>query len=277
MPSPKQQTWKDLFDGAADLPQEKLRWWLSDRLDCSLTELPLSSLPTEQEVDAFLDAVNRLRSGEPVQYICGRTPFRGLTLEVTPDVLIPRPETEQLVQLALDHVIQPKNRVLDVGTGSGCIALSLKQERPDLHIEGTDVSDSALQIAKRNAETHNLNVPFRQADLLKEEPPHSWDVILSNPPYIGESERGDLPKEVKEFEPQGALFSGEDGLDHIQKLLQQALLVLKPGGRILLETGETQGAELNKIAEELGYAVTHWKDLAGRERFRLLERVRPRA
>jgi release factor glutamine methyltransferase len=193
-------------------------------------------------------------------------------LRVTPDVLIPRPETEQLVQLALDRVLRPRDRVLDVGTGSGCIALSLKQESPDLQVEGTDVSEPALQVARQNAADLNIPVSFHHSDLLAAEAAGSWDVIISNPPYISPTERSALPQEVRDFEPEEALFSGSDGLDHIRRLLQQSLRVLAPGGRLLMETGEDQGPALTQAAARLGYSIEHLPDLAGRERFRILKR-----
>jgi len=160
-------TWRDLFAAAQEIPEEKLRWWLSDRLDLPLTALPFSANPASEDQTAFERAVVRLRSGEPVQYICGRAPFRHLLLQVSPAVLIPRPETEQLVQIALDQVLQPGDRVLDVGTGSGCIACSLKQERPDLTVEATDFSEAALAVARQNANRLGLDITFRQADLLQ--------------------------------------------------------------------------------------------------------------
>jgi release factor glutamine methyltransferase len=273
MPSPEPATWRDLLAGTGGIPETTLRWWLSDFLNCPLTRLPLEDTPTEADREAFRQAAERLAAHEPVQYVCGRTPFRSLVLTVTPDVLIPRPETEQLVQLALDRMIRPGDRVLDVGTGSGCIALSLKQERPDLEVEATDVSNSALEVARKNAQRLGLDVQFRQADLLASEAPSSWDVIISNPPYIGTGERAGLPPEVREFEPSGALFSGADGLDHLRILLEQSQQALAPEGRLVIETGETQGPALDRLAGSCGFKIEHIKDLAGRERFRLLSRT----
>lgn len=272
MPSPDSSTWQQLFAGEPDLPVEKLRWWLSDRLDCFLTALPLSARPVPEELQAFREAVRRLRAGEPVQYICGRAAFRNLTLRISPAVLIPRPETEQLVQLALDRVLRPGDRILDVGTGSGCIALSVKQEAPGSCVEGIDLSSDAVAIARENARIHELEISFREADLLSHEPESAWDVILSNPPYIAETEKLDLPVEVRDFEPAEALFSGKDGLEHIRRLLGQARTVLRPHGRILLEAGETQGMAIRRLATDLGYTHTSLQDLAGRERFHLLTR-----
>lgn len=273
MNRPEATTWKDLFAETSSVPDELLRWWLSDARGCSLTTLPLDTSPTASEREAFHHAVQRLSTGEPVQYVCGTTPFRHLTLHVSPAVLIPRPETEQLVQWALDLGIPHQARVLDVGTGSGCIALSLKQERPDLFVEGVDISAEALEVANQNARELELRVNFRQGDLLSAEPDASWDVVISNPPYIAETERLNLPQMVRDFEPPEALFSGLDGLHHIERLLREASRVLTPQGFVLMETGETQGNAIRTLAEEQGWTHQHRMDLAGRERFHLLRRA----
>jgi release factor glutamine methyltransferase len=187
-------------------------------------------------------------------------------------VLIPRPETEQLVQLALDHALKPGDRVLDVGTGSGCIALALKQERPDLQVEGCDLSGDALEVARHNAECLGLDVPFRQADLLAGEAPGSREVILSNPPYIDPEERSTLPENVREFEPEVALFAPGAGRELLEKLIAQAREVLVPGGHLFMETGETQHPRLLEIAHAAGWRARSLRDLAGRDRFIWLTR-----
>lgn len=218
----------------------------------------------------FEAACERLRRGEPVQYVCGRAPFRELELMVDDRVLIPRPETEQLVQIALDELIRPGDRVLDVGTGSGCIALSVKKARPDCVVEGRDVSEDALEVARENAKGLGLEVAFTSGHLCKGEPDESWDVILANLPYIGETERADLPAEVREFEPGLALFSGADGTDLVLELMEDARRVLRTSGTLLLETGENQGHIYRPAAEKLGWHIECGSDLAGRERFWVL-------
>lgn len=233
----------------------------------SLTHLPLQAPVSDADQVAFTEAVSRLKQGEPIQYICGRAPFRDLELKVDPRVLIPRPETEQLVQIALDRFIRPGGRVLDVGTGSGCIALSIKKARPDCRVEGRDISEDALNVARENAEQLALDVTFKQADLLSGEPFRSWEVIIANLPYIGENEKPALPADVREFEPHLALFSGADGTDLILQLLAQARQVLTPDGLLLLETGENQEAVWHEAAEKLGWRIEGIRDLAGRKRF----------
>jgi len=263
-------TWGTLLKKADGVQSDLLHWWLSDFTDAALTRLPLEQMPSQTEQETFAAAVERLRKGEPIQYVCGRAPFRHLDLLVTHDVLIPRPETEQLVQWALDLDLPPESRILDVGIGSGCIALSLKQERPDLQVKGIDISSAALNVARQNAERLSLEVEFQQADLLQQEPALDRDLLIANLPYIGETERPDLPETVRDWEPGIALFSGTTGTDTIEHLLLQAPRVLTPKGRVLLETGETHTPFLTSFAEQHGWALTSKRDLAGRERFHLL-------
>lgn len=264
-------TWQHLFNHYADVPAEKLRWWLSDRLELSLTALPMRDCPDEKLRGEFVAAAERLRRGEPVQYVCGRAPFRDLELVVDARVLIPRPETEQLVHIALEEVIRPGDRVLDVGTGSGCMALSIKKARPDCVVEGRDVSTDALDVARENARRLGLEVAFAPGHLCKQEAEGSWDVILANLPYIGEKKRVELPKEVREFEPDLALFSGPDGTDLVLELMEDAGRVLSASGTLLLETGEQQGHLYRPAAGKLGWHIEGRCDLAGRERFWIMQ------
>lgn len=259
--------WATLLTEATAIPREKLHWWLSDRLDCSLTQLPLQAIPTEADAEAFASACLRLTRGEPVQYVCGRAPFRDLELKVDARALIPRPETEQLVQWALDAPIPPAARILDVGTGSGCIALALKKSRPDCQVTGLDISADALDLARENARALGLDVTFIQTDLLQNQAFRSAEIIIANLPYIGENEAADLPAEVRDFEPHLALFSGPDGTDLIRRLLREAKEVLTPNGRLFLETGENQSAIWQREADALGWQLEGRNDLAGRPRF----------
>jgi len=206
----------------------------------------------------------RRRSGEPVSYIVGRREFYGLDLQVTADVLIPRSETELLVDLALERlpVGQPA-RVLDLGTGSGAIALVLASERPGLEIVAADVSEAALAVARRNAREHGFDVDFVRSDWLESLGPDPFDVIVSNPPYVAESdphlERGDLP-----FEPRIALVGGRDGLACIREIAAGARDRLRPGACLLVEHGYDQGERCVELLRDLGYAgVTDFPDLAG--------------
>lgn len=258
---------------AAAVPEAKLRWWLAWHCGCALTMLPLDDIPSAAAAEAFAAAVRRLASGEPVQYVCGAAPFLDFEVKVSPDVLIPRPETEQLVHLALRHAIRDGHRVMDVGTGSGCIAIAIQLARPKCVVLGTDISAAALTLARENAECLGAPVTFRQSDLLAGIPPASQDVIVANLPYIGEAERGDLPGEVVDFEPHTSLFAGEDGTTLVVRLLTEAREVLANEGKIVLETGESQGHVYTSAAERLGWRIENHQDLAGRPRFWILERA----
>jgi release factor glutamine methyltransferase len=221
-------------------------------------------------VRAFQNAVRRRAvEREPVAYILAHRGFRRLDLAVDPRALIPRPETELLVEvgLALPHGA----RVLDVGTGSGAVALALKDERPDLLLTGSDLSDDALALARANGERLGLEVAWLRADLLADVP-DEFDAILSNPPYVAESERGSLAPEILRHEPLQALFSGPDGLTAIRALLDQ----IADRGRVAmvaLEVGAGQAEEVSRLMREARFgSVRVERDLAGIERVVVGER-----
>jgi release factor glutamine methyltransferase len=204
----------------------------------------------------------RRRAGGPISYITGWREFYGIRLCVTPDVLIPRPETELLVELVIERVASG-SRVLDLGTGSGAIAIAIACKRPDLAIVGTDISEAALAIARRNARDHRLDIELVHSDWFEALGPGRFDLIVSNPPYIAAGdahlERGDVC-----FEPRVALVGGEDGLACIRTIAMQAPSRLRPGGRLLLEHGYDQGDRCVELLRELGYAeVEDFKDLPG--------------
>ncbi len=268
--SPPRETWRELISQSPGVPSEKFRWWLSDLLDCPLTQLPLDSRPDSVLRDRFLDALQRLERNEPVQYICGKAPFLDFEVRVTPDVLIPRPETEQLVDRVLQQLPDTPLNILDVGTGSGCIAIALKRARPQWTVRAVDLSKKALAVARENARILGAEISFSQADLLRGLPPNSVDGIVANLPYIGEAERGDLPAEVRDHEPGLALFADHDGTALVLELMRQARTVLRASGRIFLETGEHQTAVYRNAAAELGWHLESFRDLADRERFHVL-------
>ncbi len=215
-------------------------------------------------VRAFQGFVRRRSVGrEPVAYILGRKGFRHIDLRVDASVLVPRPETELLVEAGLE--LARGARVVDVGTGSGAIALALKQERPDLLVCGTDVSAEALRVARANAAELELDVTFAEGDLLAGT--GKCDAILSNPPYIAEGDRGSLPPEIVAHEPAGALFAGADGLDVIRRLVPEAARVLPAGGLLAIEVGAGQAPAVGELFEAEGFAeVQARRDLAGIER-----------
>jgi release factor glutamine methyltransferase len=206
----------------------------------------------------------RRRSGEPVAYIVGRREFYGLELQVTADALIPRSETERLVDLALERLPPASSaRVLELGTGSGAIALALAALRPGLRIVATDISRGALALARRNALEHRAEIYFVRCDWFASVGAEPFDLIVSNPPYVAAGdphlERGDLP-----FEPRIALVGGADGLDCIREIAAGARDRLRPGGCLLVEHGCDQGRRCVELLRELGYAgVTDFPDLAG--------------
>lgn len=250
-----------------EIPSETLRWWLSDLLSCPQTMIPWHETPTPEQKTAFCEAIARLVHKEPVQYVCGRAPFLEMTLKVTPAVLIPRPETEQLYQLMSERIPCPPGSILDVGTGSGCLAIALKRKWPAAQVTAIDISHEALDVARENAAAHSAEIRFLQGDLLTGQLPRSADLIVANLPYIGEKERDAVPADVRDFEPHLALFAGEDGTDLVLRLLEQAREVLRPDGWIFLETGETQTEVYQSASDRLGWSLQSFRDLAGRERF----------
>lgn len=211
---------------------------------------------TVAQAERFDAVVTRRRAGEPVAYLVGRRGFRWLDLAVDPRVLIPRPETEHLVEAALE--LPEGARVIDVGTGSGAVALALAHERPDLHVFGTDVSAEALAVARANATRLGLDVAFVRADLLGGLTA-PLDAVLSNPPYVPDEER--LPPDVDLFEPRIALRAGPDGLDVIRALVPQAAA---RAPFLALEIGEWQADEVVALCRAAGYAEVGTRpDLAG--------------
>ncbi len=216
----------------------------------------------------FHSLLVRRAAGEPIAYITGRREFWSLDLAVTPDVLIPRPETELLVELALRRISQSaQTDIADLGTGSGAVALAIAHERPRAAVLATDISVAALAVARANAQHLDLdNVQFMQSDWCAALDKRRFDVIVSNPPYIAESDvhlsRGDL-----RFEPRAALASGSDGLDAIYAIVRDAPMFLKPGGWLLFEHGHDQGAAVRELLGKSGFVeVFTAPDLAGRER-----------
>jgi release factor glutamine methyltransferase len=214
----------------------------------------------EAEVDRFRELMKRRARGEPAAYITGQREFYGLAFEVNKDVLIPRPETELIVDKAREK--EPR-RLLDIGTGSGCIAVACAVRLPEATVVATDISDKAIAVARRNAETHGVSdrVEFRQGDLF--EPiadDERFDLIVSNPPYV--SKGGALP-EVDEHEPHLALYPGESGLEILEKLIPGARAHLRPGGALIAEIADEQAGSVRELAEAHFGEVTVHPDLAG--------------
>ena len=207
---------------------------------------------TPEELATYRSRVQRRAAHEPVQYILGETEFWSLPLKVCPDVLIPRADTEVLVEEALAR-IDGSVALLDVGTGSGAVALALAREKPELLVTALDCSDAALAVAQDNAARNGLaeQVTFLKGDLA-ELPEGRYDLVVSNPPYIAADEWDDLMPEVREHEPRLALYGGEDGLDAYRHLARQARQVLNPGGWLLVEVGATQAEEVKALFSAAG-------------------------
>jgi len=260
-----------LLAAHTDRPQVEAELLLTHLLDQPRTYLyahPEVSLTSEQ-VTTYTKWAQHRAAGEPLPYITGQIEFFGLTFAVTPDVLIPRPETETLVEAALDWLkAHPAATAVDVGTGSGCIAVALAVHVPALRLYATDISRAALDVARTNAERHNVadRITFLEADLLTPlpEPLH---LIVSNPPYIAEGEWYALPLSVRQ-EPRRALLAGVDGLDAIRRLVQQARARLASGGLMLAEIGEWQGEAAQALAQAAFSKadVSILPDLAGKDR-----------
>ncbi len=264
-----------------------------------------------EPVDAgnYFAFIARRAAGEPTQYIIGKQEFWGLEFEVNPSVLIPRPETEHVVEVALKRLSSrrsemdyreaaegPKIRIADVGTGSGCVAIALAKERPSAEIVATDISSAALELARRNAVRHSIasRIEFMQTDLLsallhpdaiggRPEPRdsqiathrwHSFGLIVSNPPYIARDEAATLEREIREHEPGAALFGGPSGTEIYDRLIEQAGMLLDSGGNIVLELGYNSAPHVASLLESAAWRrVEITNDLAGIPRVIAAERA----
>ncbi len=229
--------------------------------------------PSEEKRSVFRDFVKRRGAGEPVAYLVGFKEFYSLSFKVDRNVLIPRPETEQLVLEAIDFLKSfpegSKAEVCDVGTGSGAIAVTLAKHRPKtlkaLTVVAVDLSPEALAIAKENAQTHGVVIRFVESDLLGAVS-GPFDLIVSNPPYVSASEYEALPDDVKKFEPKLALLAGPKGTEVIERLLVEAAAKLSPGGRLLLELSPMIADQVRTLFGDAWSSVSLLDDLAGRPR-----------
>jgi release factor glutamine methyltransferase len=220
---------------------------------------------TGDEENRYNATITERSTGKPSQYITGHQEFWGLDFIVTPAVLIPRPETEHIIETVLELAAANRfARIADVGTGSGCIAVALAKELPQAKVDAVDLSREALEIARANAARHEVGsrIAFRESDLLAALPQAEFDLVVSNPPYVGESERDKVQKQVRDFEPKMAVFSGEQGLDIYRRLIPQAGAALVPGGWLVMEMGySVEEAVRGLLAGWDNIRVTH--DLQG--------------
>lgn len=224
-----------------------------------------------EDLNVFQSALERIIQDEPIQYINGYADFMGERFKVTSDTLIPREDTAGLVELAIDYLEQSTNaKVLDIGTGTGIIPIMLAKRFSGTDIWACDISPAALSVAKANAQWHDVSVKFVESDLLAAFPAdQSFDVIISNPPYIGEDELEVMDKSVKKFEPQQALFAKAAGLAIYQRLAADIKRYIQPNGLILLEIGYRQGAAVSAIFQKQfsKAEIVVKKDLNGQDRY----------
>ena len=208
-----------------------------------------------ERAGAFEKLLRRRLAGEPLAYVTGKREFCSRPLVVTRDVLIPRPETETLAELAIETAGRMKNpRILDLGTGSGCLAVTLSLEADGCEVFASDVSAAALAVAKRNARAHGARVRFVHSDLLDCFAKSSFDMIISNPPYVSEAEYAELSPQIRRYEPPTALLGGKDGLACITKIAAAAGTALREGGFLLLEIGASQAENAERIVRENGFS-----------------------
>ncbi|WP_022836089.1 peptide chain release factor N(5)-glutamine methyltransferase [Salisaeta longa] len=263
-----------LTAAACEQPRRTAVWLLADLLSLATARLLAfddATVPPEQAA-RYRTWVRRRAAGEPLQHIVGHVSFCGLRIAVSPAVLIPRPETEEVVQAALARIDdRAAPRILDVGTGSGCIALACKHKRPDAQVTGVDVSASALAVARRNAARLDLSVALVEADARAASFPNvvpgGCDLLVSNPPYIPDAEAHTLDAVVRDYDPALALFAGDDPLTFYRCIAQHAATVLASGGWCVFETHAdfaTGVADVLRAHGFTGVAVQH--DLGGRPR-----------
>lgn len=227
-------------------------------------------LTLEQE-EQLNDIIARLQQGEPLQYIEGKAPFCGMNFKVRPGVLIPRPETAELVEWIAHDITTQSTRILDLGTGSGCIAISLSKKLPQAMVEACDISTEALAVAKENNEQNNTNVEFFHHDILDRTTPlpRSYNMLVSNPPYIKQSEEAEMEDHVTQWEPHTALFVPDDDVLRFYRAIAEIgqTEALLPGGSIYVEINQALGKETVELFESYGYKeVELRKDIYGNDR-----------
>ena len=245
---------------------EALAWWILEEE----TGLSRSQILTGRKISKnfahMQETINRLLHFEPIQYIFGHTEWCGLDLNVTPATLIPRPETAELVETITNYHLPITNcRVLDIGTGSGCIAIALKKAHPQWQVTGIDISAEAIEIAKENAARNNVEIDFKQADIFSDEIETigTFDIVVSNPPYICEKEKVTMSPNVLDFEPASALFVP----DSDPLLFYRRIASLKLGKQLFFEINEAYPQEVVNLLENLGYtSIQVTKDIYGKPR-----------
>lgn len=224
---------------------------------------------TEEQTILLHSILDRLKTFEPIQYIIGETEFFGLPFHVTKDVLIPRPETEELVELILNENKKSGLKVLDIGTGSGAIAIALAKHLEKGYIEAWDISEEALKIATLNAKSNAVDITFRNVDVLKDYPTYTkFDIVVSNPPYILEKEKSRMDQNVLDYEPHTALFVPDNnGLLFYDRIADIALDLLEPNGKLYFEINQAKGESTVELVKSKGFInVSLFQDLNKNDR-----------
>ncbi|PCF47152.1 peptide chain release factor N(5)-glutamine methyltransferase [Staphylococcus delphini] len=248
-----------------------IQWFMMDTLQWSRTSLILNEMTPmpESTLKQLNDGLSRLLTGMPVQYVVGQAEFYGRQLKVTSDVLIPRPETEEVVHYFLTQLAAAKV-VADIGVGSGAIAVTLKAERPELRVIATDISSQALAVARENAQRLQQDITFIQGNALQPliDQGVRLDGLISNPPYIGEHERTLMDDSVIQYEPHVALFAGQEGYQVYAAILRDLPHVMQDGAPVVFEIGFQQGVQLTRMMQQLYPHITPEviNDINGHER-----------
>lgn len=232
-----------------------IQWFLMDTLQWSRTSLILNEIAIipETTLAQLNDGLSHLLTGMPLQYVVGQAEFYGRPFKVTPDVLIPRPETEEVVHYFLNQLTEATSCVADVGVGSGAIAVTLKAEKPELQVIATDISSQALLVAKENACRLQQDITFIQGNALQPliDQDIRLDGLISNPPYIGEHERGLMDESVIQYEPHVALFADQEGYQVYEAILRDLPHVMHDGAPVVFEIGFQQGVQLTEMMQQL--------------------------
>ena len=272
--------WTQDFFGkhGSESPRLEAEILLAKALDCARIELytRFDTVPVEPNLSTFRGWVKRRSEGEPVAYLVGHREFYSLKFKVNSDVLIPRPETEHLVLAAYDAAGKVQSpRILDIGTGSGCVAITLAKHLPQATVVATDCSAPALDVARENADDHEVAIEFLQSNLFENIPTDKFDFIVSNPPYIGTEEQGTVEEQVANHEPASALYAGPEGLDIIAPLILQSPDWLKPGGKLMFETSPIIMDKCLELVEKSNRFSTPEvvKDYSGHPRIVIAERA----
>lgn len=235
-------------------------------LDILLLTLERSKELSMAQEKMVFEFYERKKSGEPVQYITGVCEFMSLEFLVNKNVLIPRSDTETLAEYAIETIGDKSNSVLDIGTGSGCIGISIAKYCPKAKVTVLDISGKALETAKANAEKNNVNIEFLEMDILSDMPNKKFDMIVSNPPYIRPEVIEGLECNVKDFEPYGALFGGDDGLLFYRRITELLPNILADNGELAFEIGYDQGADVLELVSKYFAECAIIKDLCGNDR-----------